>query len=251
MAFIPRIFLPADAIRDGITFVGGADANHLKNVLRMSVGDKVTVCDGTNTVYPAVITSFDDEGVTLSLGEGSTSKGEFAFPVAVYQCLPKGEKTDLVIQKSVELGATEIVLVMSERCVARPDEKSMEKKLSRFRKIAESAAAQCGRGIVPEVRGLLSYEDAVREIALAEVPLLCYEGSGVKPLRELLPATPRSVAFLIGPEGGISEKEVAFAKAQGLRLCGLGSRILRTETAALFVLAAINVLTDNSEKDGV
>lgn len=251
MAFVPRVFLPAESIRDGITFVGGADANHLKNVLRMSVGDKVTVCDGEGKVYPAVITSFDDEGVTLSLGEGVPSGGEFPFPVAVYQCMPKGEKTDLVIQKSVELGATEIVLVMSERCVARPDEKSMEKKLLRYRKIAESAAAQCGRAIVPEVRGLVSYEDALKEMSFAEVPLLCYEGSDVRPLKKLLPALPRAIAFLIGPEGGISEKEVALAKTYGIKLCGLGSRILRTETAALFVLAAINVLTDNSEKDTV
>ena len=251
MAFVPRVFLAGDAIRNGSAFVGGADANHLKNVLRLSVGDKVTVCDGEGVIYPAAITSFESEGVMLSLGEAVPSGGEFPFSVAVYQCMPKGEKTDLVIQKSVELGATEIVLVMSERCVARPDEKSMEKKLLRFRKIAESAAAQCGRAILPEVRGLISYEDALKEISLAEVPLLCYEGSEVRPLKELLPAAPRSVAFLIGPEGGISEKEVSLAKAHGVKLCGLGSRILRTETAALFVLAAINVLTDNSEKDTV
>ena len=245
MSFVPRIFLSPELVREGTVFVGGNDANHIRNVLRMGVGGSVSVCDGTGKVYEAVITSVCEEGLTLLLGDGKEQTGEFPFPVTVYQCMPKGEKTDFVIQKSVELGATQIVLVMSERCVARPDDKSMEKKLVRYRKIAESAAAQCGRSFVPEVRGLIPFDVAVMEMAQTECAMLCYEGGGVKPIRELLPVRPASVSFLVGPEGGISEKEVLFAKENGLSLCGLGSRILRTETAALFVLAAVNVLTEN------
>lgn len=244
MAFIPRVFLPSDKLRSGTVLVGGADANHLKNVLRMKEGDAVTVCDGAGTVYPAHIASFGEDGVSLALGAGVPAKGEFPFPVAIYQCLPKGEKADLIVQKSVELGAKEIVFVLSERCVARPDGKSMEKKRLRLQKIAESAAAQCGRGIVPAVRGLISFRDAVLEMKASELPLFCHTGSGVRPLRELIPPSPRSVTVLIGPEGGVSEHEAALAKENGLLFAGLGDRILRTETAALFVLSAVNVLTE-------
>ena len=244
MAFIPRIFVPSDALRDGTVFVTGADANHIRNVLRIPVGGRITVCDGARTVYPGEILSYSPEGFLARLGEGQADTGELPVHITVYQCYPKGEKTDLVVQKSVELGAAEIVFVMSERCVARPDGKAMEKKRERLQKIAEAAAAQSGRSVVPPVRGLLSYADACKEASAADCAFLCYEGGGTRPLREILEAKPNAerISFLVGPEGGISPAEAEEAGQAGLALANLGSRILRTETAPLFVLSACNVL---------
>ena len=244
MAFIPRIFVPADAFQDGTVFVSGADANHVRNVLRIPVGGKITVCDGARTVYSGEILSYSAEGFLARVGEGMPDTSELPAHITVYQCYPKGEKTDTVVQKSVELGAAEIVFVRSERCVARPDDKAMEKKCQRLQKIAEAAAAQSGRSVIPNVRGLISYADACKEASEADCAFLCYEGGGTIPLREILEAHlgAQRIAFLVGPEGGISPAEAEEAQQAGLALVSLGSRILRTETAPLFVLSACNVL---------
>lgn len=247
MAFIPRLFLtPAEIKHPRAVVTNEMDINHVKNVLRIPVGGKVTLCDGAGMIYPGVIVSFGEGCMVLELGEGVPDNSELPFGVTVYQCYPKGEKAETVVQKAVELGATEIVFVMSERCVARPDDKSMEKKLVRLQRIADSAAAQSGRCVLPEVRGLLSYKEACAEAAKAGCAFLCYEGEGTLPLRSILEEKGKqdSYAFVIGPEGGISPKEVEIALEHGLAPAGLGGRILRTETAALFVLSAMNVLCE-------
>ncbi|MBR5263500.1 MAG: 16S rRNA (uracil(1498)-N(3))-methyltransferase [Clostridia bacterium] len=247
MAFIPRLFLtPAEITPGQATVTNEMDINHVKNVLRISVGGKVTICNGEGIIYPGVIKAFGEGCMEVALGEGVSDTSELPFGVTVYQCYPKGEKAETVVQKAVELGATEIVFVMSSRCVARPDEKSMEKKLVRLQRIADSAAAQSGRCVLPEVRGLISYKEACAEAAKAGCAFLCYEGEGTLPVRSILEEKKgaESYAFLIGPEGGISPEEVQIAKDNGLSLAGLGGRILRTETAALFVLSAVNVLCE-------
>ncbi len=244
MAFIPRVFVPANEMQDGLVRVGGSDANHVRNVLRIPVGGKITVCDGRNVVYPAEIISYEPDCFLARLGDGTEDTGELPVRIAVYQCYPKGEKADFVVQKSVELGCAEIVFVLSERCVARPDRQAMEKRKQRMQKISESAAAQSGRSVVPPVRGLLSFADACAEAATANCAFLCYEGGETVPLRQVLEAAAGTerISFLVGPEGGISPAEAETAKRAGLALVGLGNRILRTETAPLFVLSACNVL---------
>ncbi len=247
MAFVPRVFLSPQDISEGSAWVTSeTDINHVKNVLRIPVGGKVTLCDGAGLIYPATVAEYSSSGMLLSLGDGVPDDSELPFHVTVYQCYPKGEKAETVVQKAVELGAHEIVFVMSERCIARPDDKAMEKKRARLQKIAEGAAAQSGRCILPEVRGLLSYREACSEASQADCAFLCYEGKDTKPLRQVLEEAPHSsrYAFLIGPEGGIAPNEVQIAVENGLVPTGLGGRILRTETAALFVLSAINVLCD-------
>ncbi len=247
MAFIPRVFLPASQILDGTaTVIDEADINHIKNVLRIPVGGKVTLCDGAGMIYPACIFGYTPAGMQLKLGDGVPDNSELPFHVTVYQCYPKGEKAETVVQKAVELGAHEIVFVLSQRCIARPDEKAMEKKLLRLQKIADGAAAQSGRCILPEVRGLISYENACLEASKADCAFLCYEGQDTKPLRQVLEGAPHSkqYAFVIGPEGGIAPQELQTAIEHGLVPTGLGGRILRTETAALFVLSAMNVLCE-------
>lgn len=247
MAFVPRIFLSPNQITEGSAWVTSeTDINHVKNVLRIPVGGKVTLCDGAGLIYPAVISAYRPDGMLLELGNGVPDNSELPFHVTVYQCYPKGEKAETVVQKAVELGAHEIVFVMSERCIARPDDKAMEKKRARLQKIADGAAAQSGRCILPEVRGLISYADACKEASQADCAFLCYEGKDTKPLRQVLEDAPHSkrYAFLIGPEGGIAPKELQIAVENRLVPTGLGGRILRTETAALFVLSAMNVLCD-------
>ena len=194
--------------------------------------------------YNAVIESIGDDNLVALLGEPEKKDVEMPFKVSVYQCFPKGDKLETVIQKAVELGAYEIVAVMSERCVARPDGKAFAKRLERLKKISESAAAQCGRSIIPEIRGIISYSEAIKEIQHKDIGFICYEGDGTVALPELLKEKPETIGFLIGPEGGIAEKEVNLAKQSGINLAGLGKRILRTETASGYVLSAISVLLE-------
>ncbi len=244
MAFIPRIYIGSDRIADGRAFIDGSDANHIIKVLRKEKGDTLHICDMHGNSYNAVIDEITREGLYALLGEPERGNNEMPFKVSVYQCFPKGDKLETVIQKAVELGAYEIVAVMSERCVARPDEKAFSKRLERLKKISESAAAQCGRSIIPEIRGIISYKEAMEEIAQKDIGFICYEGDGTLPVKELLKETPESIGFLIGPEGGLSEKETRLAAKKNIALAGLGKRILRTETASGYVLSAISVLLE-------
>lgn len=244
MAFIPRIYIGSDRISNGVAFIDGSDANHILRVLRKGVGDSLHICDMHGNSYNAVINEITRDGLYAVLGEPEKQETEMPFFVSVYQCFPKGDKLDTVVQKAVELGASEIVAVMSERCVARPDAKAFAKRIERLKKISESAAAQCGRSIIPEIRGIIGYDAALKEIASKDTGFICYEGDGTLPVRELLTGTPKTVGFLIGPEGGLSEKETALAKQENIALAGLGKRILRTETASGYVLSAISVLLE-------
>lgn len=245
MAAHPRLFLPPaearSALSAGVVLITGPDVNHVRNVLRLPVGSFLTVGDGEGTFFLARIKEYRKDGLIADVLPDTAAQAdtEFPFAVTLYQCLPKGEKTDWIIQKSVELGATEIVLVFSERCVARPDAQAMEKKRSRMQRIAESAASQSGRGVVPTVRGLVSFPNALEEMKTASHPFVCYEGLDVVPLPSLLTDSPERVAFLIGPEGGLSDRETALTRQYGIPLAGLGKRILRTETAPLFVLSCL------------
>lgn len=244
MAFIPRIYVPSDNINNGRAFINGSDANHILRVLRKEKGDTLHICDMHGSSFDAVIDEITTDGLYAVLGEPTAQNNEMPFKVSVYQCFPKSDKLETVIQKAVELGAFEIVAVMSERCVARPDAKAFSKRIERLKKISESAAAQCGRSIIPQIRGIISYSDAIKEISEKDIGFICYEGDGTRPIKELLSDNPETIGFLIGPEGGLSEKETALAKDSSLALAGLGKRILRTETASSYVLSAISVLLE-------
>ncbi len=243
MAFIPRIYISEEGTPGGRIFVGGGDASHILRVLRRGKGDGIFVCDTRSVSYDAVIDEVTPEGFYAVLGQPRVRDAEPVCPVTLYQCLPKGEKTDDLVRRAVELGATRIVAVISERCVARPDGKSFAKRLERLNRISESAAAQCGRASVPPVCGLISYREAVAELAACGLGFICYEGDGTRPLRGIIEGSrPESIGFLIGPEGGLSDSETALALERGLPLAGLGRRIMRTETASAYVLSAIDIL---------
>lgn len=217
--------------------LSGENAQHGK-VLRLKPGEKVLVCDGKGTEYLCEVT--DAGNMTLTVKERWASTGEASVRVSVYMAFPKTDKLEHVIQKATELGADEIVAFPSARCVSRPDEKSLKKKLERWQKIAASAAEQSGRGRIPQVIALGSYAEAISRASRADKALLFYENEQAVTLKMALSGGEyHTVSLLTGPEGGLEEREVAEAREVGLQVCTLGKRILRCETAPLCALSAV------------
>ena len=246
MSSTPRFFISKSEFQGDKVTITGTDANHLCRVLRLREGDKITVCDMQKNIYDGTLTFVSADMAEAALSDPRPSPAEPPYKITLYQGMPKGDKLDTIVQKAVELGVTEVVPVICERAVSRPDEKSMDKKVTRLNRIAAEAAKQCGRGIVPEVKDTLSYKQMREELCKAELHFICYEGDTVRPIREIVEkaGTFASVAFYIGPEGGISSGEIEAAKERAIPLAGLGKRILRTETAPLFVLSALSVLAE-------
>lgn len=244
---MPRFFVCKDRISDGIVTLTGDDAHHLSRSLRMAAGERITVCDMQGNEYACELTDFLSDCVRAKVLSVEKSDTEPPYFAQVYQALPKGDKLDAVIQKAVECGASEITTFESERCITRIKDQAEEKKLERRRKIAQEAAKQCGRGILPTVNPTLRFREAIQRAKEADIPLFCYEGDGTSPLpsvlrecREKLPAgRVPSVSIVIGSEGGFSVSEAEWAISSGMKPVGLGKRILRTETAASFVLSCL------------
>ena len=234
-----RFFVePADFQPDFMVLTG-ENAQHAK-VLRLKAGEEVMVCDGEGRECLCAISDVSDGRISLVVKHQRDSVTEAAVRVSVYMAFPKGDKLEHVIQKATELGAYEIVAFPSARCVSRPDEKSLKKKLERWQKIAASAAEQSGRGRIPEVLTLNSYKAALERAAKADKALLFYENEQATTLKMALTSAPyKTVSLLTGPEGGLEEAEVEKAKEAGLQVCTLGKRILRCETAPLCALSAV------------
>jgi len=226
--------------------ITGDDAHHISRSLRMAVGEEITVCDTLGNDYICDIVGFGENSVKLNIKETRKSETEPSIKVTLFQCMPKSDKLETVVQKAVELGVEKIVPVLSSRCVSRPDNKSAKKKAERLRKIAESAAKQSGRGIIPEIGEMLTFGEALKEISAYDEAIVFYELGG-EPLRSLIDERIESVAILIGPEGGFSCEEIEKANAQGVVSATLGKRILRTETAPLAAITAIMLLSGNLE----
>jgi 16S rRNA (uracil1498-N3)-methyltransferase len=243
MAAKVRVFVPTENIIDNKATITGGDASHISRVMRLGVGDIITVCDMKRNVYDGEIMTVSKDCVTVSLNLTEKYDTELPCMVTVYQGVPKGDKLETVIQKSVELGASRIVPVLCERSVSRPDKKSAHAKNARYNKISESAACQCGRIIIPTVDLMITFDEMIEEMKNFNGKVLaCYEGEHVVKLGEALGDDVCNVAFFIGPEGGISEKETEKLKNENIPTVSLGKRILRTETASSYVLSAISVL---------
>ena len=232
-----RFFVePQELLADHITLTG-ENAKHAK-VLRLKEGEQLLLCDGQGR--EALCQVVDAEVPQLCVLERRDSANEAAVRVSVYMAFPKADKLEHVIQKATELGAYEIIAFPSSRCISKPDEKSLAKKLERWQKIAASAAEQSGRGCIPEVLTLGSYAEALKRAAMADKALMFYENEQATTLRMALSdGNYRTVSLLTGPEGGLEEREVQQAMAAGLRVCTLGKRILRCETAPLCALSAV------------
>lgn len=242
---MPRFFISAPPTGDTIP-ITGEDARHLLRVLRMRVGETLTICDGAATDYACTLQQIDGDTAICAVQGQSASRGEPSVAVTLYMALPKGDKMDLIVQKAVELGAVRIVPYLSSRCVARPDDKTLQKRIGRWQKIANEAAMQSGRGILPQICDCLPFAQAIAQASTHAAALFLYENEQTLQLHTALTQNPLStVAFLVGPEGGFAESEVEQAVAAGMQSVSLGTRILRCETAPLAAISAVMYQSGN------
>ena len=234
-----RFFVEPEQIQSGFLVLTGENAVHAK-VLRLKAGEEVLICDGQGNECVCTVSDVSAGQISLVVKSRQSAESEAAIRASVYVAFPKADKLEHVIQKATELGAYEIVAFPSARCVSKPDEKSLKKKLDRWQKIAASAAEQSGRGVIPQVLTVGTYQEALMRAAQADTAILFYENEQSTTLRMALAERPyKSISLLTGPEGGLEEKEVDQAMRAGLRICTLGSRILRCETAPLCALSAV------------
>ncbi len=223
--------------------IQGEDALHIRKSLRMKEGEQLTLISPQGTESLCEITDLND-GVEVKVLSSKPCEQEPTVKVTLYQGLTKGDKMDFIVQKAVELGVSEIVPVLTERCISRPDEKSIRKKVERWQKIALGAAQQSRRGTVPQVKPLITLKEASERAKADEVSIVFFEGGG-EPIPKLLKETPKTVSIFIGSEGGFEEREIQMLKEAGTSSATLGKRILRAETAPLAALTAIMFYTDN------
>lgn len=235
-------------VNDRRVTITGTDVNHIKNVLRMKPGEELAVSNGQDgREYRCAILSFGEESVLCELRFIREEQAELPVRVYLFQGLPKADKMELIVQKAVELGVYRIIPVATKRCVVKLDGKKAETKVSRWQGIAEAAAKQSKRAIIPQITEVMSFGAAVRMASDMGVRLIPYElAEGMDRTRELLEQiTPGAdVAVFIGPEGGFDESEIALAMENGIEPVTLGRRILRTETAGMTVLAWIGYVTE-------
>ena len=236
-----RFFMAGTNLDGGRAYIRGRDAEHVR-VLRLRPGEDVVICDGHGTDYRCRIVSPLGEEVEAEVVEVVPCKGEPAVDVTVYAGLPKGERTDFLIQKCVEAGAKRIVFFDCERCVAKLDGRSVDKKLERFNRISQAAAEQSGRGIIPQVDYVHDYVEMLDQAAKADTWLFMYEtGDDRVPMKEAIEGAGdfKSASIVTGPEGGFTLAEARLAKGAGATLCSMGERIFRCETAPVVAVTAI------------
>jgi len=237
-----QFFVDSSQVTEQEAIIIGNDVNHIKNVLRMKPGEEIQVNDGEHT-WLCEVKELHAEQVTAFIKE-QVENSELPVKICLFQGLPKADKLENIIQKSVELGAYEIVPVAMKRCVVKLDEKKQDAKRKRWQAIAESAAKQAKRSLIPDVRSVMNYKEALAYAGDMDILLLPYEhAEGMKRTREVLygikPGS--SIGILIGPEGGFDEDEVELAMQRGAEVITLGKRILRTETAGPAVLAMLGL----------
>ncbi len=240
---MPRFFVSPEAIADGEIIIAGDDARHIARSLRMAVGDGVTVCDGSGAEYHCTLARIRDEECVAEVREITPSRAEPPAKITLYMAYPKGDKLETVVQKSVELGATRIVPFESERCIKRPAPEKAEKQTARLSRIAEEAAKQCGRAILPTVERPITLATLLTLIPSHSLVLFCYEREEAHTIRhalESLDGIPADIAVIVGAEGGFSEREAEAIAAAGAACVTLGPRILRCETAPDYALSIIS-----------
>lgn len=241
---MPRFFMAGTNILGGMAIMKGRDAEHV-HVLRMRPGEDMIICDGQGTDYKCRLVKADKEQVEAEVIEVVRCPAEPSVKVTVLCGLPKGDKTDYIIQKCVEAGTYEILFFSSSRCIAKLGNE--EKKLERWQRIAEEAAKQSGRGIIPQVGWAGELADAFDVAVKKDVGLFMYETGEREAMGDVLEANKSvsTAAIVTGPEGGFAPFEAELAKIVGLHLCSMGERILRCETAPVVALTAAMYATGN------
>jgi len=245
---MPKFFVTQEQVNENKQEIKikGTDVNHLKNVLRIKIEDKIEVCNLENQQnYYCQVKQIEKECITAKILERIMQTTESNVKVSVFQGLPKAEKMELIIQKAVELGVYDITPVDMKRCIVKLKEKDADKKIQRWQKISEVAAKQCGRNIIPEIHSVISSKDIGNKILEYDVVLVAYEEEKIITLKEELLKLKQNeqdeikIAIVIGPEGGLENKDVEDWKENGAKVITLGKRILRTETVALQMLSII------------
>ena len=234
-----------DYTPDEMVYLDDEQSRHIAKSLRMKVGDMLMLSCGDGKDYGCIIEEISQNQVVLKKCYEQANKSEPTVFLRIYQGVPKGDKLEDIIQKCTELGASEIIPVITHRSVSRPDGKAAAKKQVRYQKIALEAAQQSGRGIVPEIKEMTNLTTAVSQDE-SELKILFYEGGG-KPLKALINKGIKSISVYIGPEGGFEKNEVELILSNGGEVATLGKRILRTQTAPVAAAAAIMLLTENLE----
>ena len=241
---MPRFFIAGTNLLGGTAIIRGRDAEHVR-VLRLKPGEDMIICDGQGTDYKCRLVYADKEQAEAEVIEVRPCPAEPSVKVTMLCALPKGDKTDYIIQKCVEAGACEIGFFSSARCVAKPAEP--ERKVERWQRIAEEAAKQSGRGIIPQVSWVGDYTAALDLAVKKELGLFMYETGEREALNAVLEANRdvKTAAFITGPEGGFEPFEADLARVCGLHVCSMGERILRCETAPIVALTATMYATGN------
>lgn len=237
-----HFFVTPEQVKGEHIYIEGSDVNHIKNVLRMKVGQELEISDGDNKKYLCEIASITSEEVCVMIQEERSVDTELLSKIYLFQGLPKSDKMELIVQKAVELGAYEIIPVATKRAVVKLDEKKALKKVERWNSIAESGAKQSGRNLIPKVTDVMSWKEAIEYAKALDIVLIPYElAEGMQETRDIIAQIQpgQSIGIFIGPEGGFETEEVESAMEYGAKPITLGKRILRTETAGLTTLSIL------------
>ena len=236
-----QFFVEPSQIQENRVIIAGSDVNHIKNVLRMKIGEEIAVSNGIDgKEYRCGIEEFGEDEVICTLRFVKEDGVELPSKIYLFQGLPKADKMELIIQKAVELGVYEIIPVAAKRAVVKLDEKKAKSKIVRWQGIAEAAAKQSKRAIIPEIKNVMSMKEAIAYAQSIDVKLIPYElAENISKTKKIIGGLQpgQSVAIFIGPEGGFEEKEITDAMENGITPITLGKRILRTETAGFTVLS--------------
>ena len=237
-----HFFVTPEQVKGEEIQIVGSDVNHIKNVLRMKNGEELQISDGNNKKYLCEITSVTSDEVCLQIKDELVSDTELPSKIYLFQGLPKSDKMEFIVQKAVELGVYEIIPVATKRAVVKLDDKKATKKVERWNTISEGGAKQSGRNVVPSVKQVMSYKEAIQYAESLDVILIPYElAEGMEETRQIIEGIlpGQSVGIFIGPEGGFETQEVEYAMEHGAKAITLGKRILRTETAGLTTLSIL------------
>ena len=248
---MPKFFVEPEQIKEDKIIIQGQDVNHIKKVLRAKIGDELQICNSQNGEnFLCNIEKINNEDILCIIKHKIEEKVESNVEVTIFQGLPKADKMEYIIQKSVELGVYDITPVEMKRCVVKLDDKDKNKKVQRWQKISEVAAKQCGRDLIPTINDIINIKKLCNLIGNYDIVLVAYENERENTLREQLEIIKGKICLnkndrklkigvIIGPEGGLEEDDVKSLKENGAEIITLGKRILRTETVALNILSII------------
>lgn len=241
---MPKFFVKENQVNNNKITILGTDVNHIKNVLRLQLNENIQICNSDNQEnYLCKIKDISDEQIKCDVLEKIEETVEPRVKVTIFQGLPKSDKMELIIQKSVELGVYSIAPVDMGRCIVKLNEKDKLKKIDRWQKISEVAAKQCGRDIIPQISNVTTVKEICSTIDDYDMIIVAYEKEKQNvlknELKEIKQKGFKKIGFVVGPEGGLEEKDVEMLKTSGAKIVTLGKRILRTETVAINVLSNI------------